>query len=73
MPKSSCTFTAAVAVGKLVASLWRTWSIVKRGNQQAPDAAIAIQERVNRLKPQVDQRRFHQRRFGRNPLGEFGL
>ena len=45
----------------------------QRGNQQAPDAAIAIQERVKRLKLQVDQRRLYQRRFGRNPLGEIGL
>ena len=40
----------------------------QRGNQQAPDAAIAIQERGKRLKLQVDQRRLYQRRFGRNPL-----
>ncbi len=34
----------------------------QRGNQQAANAAIAIQEGVNRLKLQVNHCRLHQRR-----------
>ena len=36
----------------------------QRGNQQAANAAIAVQEGVNRLKLQVNQRRLYQRRQG---------
>ena len=31
MPTASSNFTAAVAVGKVVSSFWRTCSMVKRG------------------------------------------